>query len=328
MPRLHRAAVACWFLLAAITVIAGCHGSSAPSLPKVSGQYGTPVRHPFSGTPVPEVSPETVCAVTATPDSNSHGGEHACWLLGDSPASDQSAGPVYADPNGKGFWCEAGTYSLVKESGGAQPHSPLSPPSVSFDPPTSQAGWCSKLDSTVVSFTFPSPIPTGSWDAPWGVMETETVCLQQDQNCTANQQFKIGEFWLHSGLRIADNDANQNEIEGTDWERVIGQRVNLAVLAPFNSFENLSNCNWNVPNADPSDAVGSYSSYSGSTPPTAVPSPSPVPALTNVLGIKFYWTQPFQKSQLNVTCTIRLRERARAVLFRQLNYRRSLTRMS
>ncbi len=290
-----------WILLAAATIIAGCHGGGGSGLPPApAGGPNVPKEPRHSNAqaayPVPTISPETICELTTAGDSQNTQ-KYACFLQGGVASSPLPVGGTV--PLRSSYSCNAGTYVFEEESGGADPPSPLPSPNVTFNPAQSTPGPCSKTDSTTLTFTFPSPLPLGGYAVKFKVEEDYTYTAFGG---TYTGQTTIAEFFLHGGLRIKDVDASQ-EIQNSTWERSVGQGVNLQALAPTDQ-ETLGPCSWQVPNAVSPYAVGSYASYSGSTPPAVVPSPSPVPSLTNVSQFQLYWVQPFDATQMNVTCTV------------------------
>jgi hypothetical protein len=172
----------------------------------------------------------------------------------------------------------------------------LPPPDVTFSPSQSPTEPCNTNDSTSVQFEYSVPL-TGRRAIHYYVMQHFYFCA--GGNCSYDDTRNIGELWIHPGLHIVDADASSSEIESSSWERSIGQRVNVQASTPFDN-DVLSACSWNVPNGAAPYAVGGYGQYAGN--PSSMVSPSPMPSLSNA-GLTFYWTQPFDASQMNVTCT-------------------------
>lgn len=288
-----------WLGLAISTLIAGCHGA---------GTAGSSLEPPLAArrtqdqvvNPVPAVTPVTACQQTDTGGANDTP-KYSCFLEPNvAPTAPLNAGPTEVFSQQPNWNCTAGSFSLVYQNDSVNPQPSLPPPqNVRFFPTQSDPGLCSKKDSTTVTFTFPSPLPAGQWAVHYAVMDNFSDC--DGINC-ANTNTDILDIWLHPSLLIRDIDANHDEIENQEWTRVVGQRVNLEVLQPY-AWDDISGCNWQVPNGVAPNAVGGYGAL-GPTIPSVLAAPSPMPTLANVTQIQFYWVRPFDPSQLNLTCTV------------------------
>lgn len=292
--------------LAFVALAVGCSGGEIHPTPSV----GPPGRIPMVSV---SMAPTTACGASVTPDP-SDGLKRAafgCFIVGNSASPSLSVRYVrmWSPPPWPSVTCTGGTFSINYAAGGVEPSPMLPSPTASFNPSTTQGGSgpngttaCDTVDSTSVMFSFPSPIPSGHWTVNYHITETYTVCNSVGQGCTPNTS-DLGDLYIHPGLRITDSDQNGAELQNTLWSRVVGQGVYLNAGVPWDD-DSLSGCNWGVPYTYTNYVVGSYGSYSGSTPPTVMLSPSPMPAVSNTSSVHFFWFKSFNSAQLNVTCMV------------------------
>jgi hypothetical protein len=289
-----------WIMLVVSAFVAGCNGGGHATIPHAMLEHSAIV--PLANPTI--AAPQTICQKTVpfvSPSPDGTGGVRPAWGCFMQGGSVSGPMDVAWQTNPANFTCHAGTYSLVHVTQGAvDPVPSLPPPTVTFLPGSSVDGQCHKIDSTTITLSVPSPLPTGEWEARYQVTESYQMCQPSApcQNLTQN----LGDIWLHYGLSITDLDNNSQQIENTHWTRIIGQRANLAARSPWNSVS-LGPCTWGVPYTD--YAVISYGPYSGAPPPSIVASPSPFPSSTPVgtAMVPYYWFRSFGNFQLNVTCS-------------------------